>query len=250
MKNHTPHLLLLALLLAAGAALPAQNWNSWGKRKTVRGDGQTTTDTRKLIDFTRLDVCCGFDVELAQGDFAVEVEAERNLQELIRTEVRGSTLSIGWRENVNVKNTRPILVRVSLPALRGVAASSGCRVEGTTSMAAGGAELELDASSGARIELDYRGATAVEIEASSGSRVDLRGDGQRIYAEASSSGRVSAQDFRTEVARARASSGANVSIHAERELHADASSGGRISYSGNPAEIDSDASSGGRVRGQ
>ena len=54
------------------------------------GSGNVVKEERKVSSFNAIEVSGAFDVELVQGTaIAVTVEADDNLMDLIRTEVRG-----------------------------------------------------------------------------------------------------------------------------------------------------------------
>jgi hypothetical protein len=91
-------LLLLILVVAFTAGITAQNW---GNRKRIKGNGDTTTQERKVSSFSGIQACCSFNVEVRKGAPGIRVEAESNLQEYVKTEVSGGRLTIGFKNNVN-----------------------------------------------------------------------------------------------------------------------------------------------------
>ena len=242
--RHTFTLLLICLAFGLQAQ---QTYNSgWGGRSTkVRGNGDVITEDRSVRSFSGVEVCCGLRVELREGDFDVKVEAESNIAEYVRTEVSGDRLEIGFKGKVNLKTTEDIVVYVSLPRLEYASVSSASKIIGKTSFR--GEDLELNASSGAKVELEFSG-DYVRAGASSGGKVSLAGTGSRIKANASSGGSVRAGDFTAKRGDANASSGGGVTLNVSEELEANASSGGGVKYYGAPANVDSDRSSGGSVR--
>ena len=211
----------------------------------VRGNGEVVEDNRALDGFTGIKTCCSFKVELAEGNFAVRVEAESNLLEFIETEVRGRTLHIKYTDDANFKSTEPITVYVSLPNLAGIDASSSSRVTGTTPFR--GDNLELNVSSSANITVDFTGER-VDLDASSSGQIKVRGSARRVTADASSASAINAEDLEAEDGVADVSSAASISLHTSKSLRADASSAGSVSYRGNPSELITDTSSAGRVR--
>lgn len=241
---------LAFVLLFAATSLFAQREysNSWGRifSSKVKGNGELVKQDRDIDDFTGVQACCSLTVELRQGSsYSVEVEAESNLQEYIKTERRGSTLEIGFERNTNIKTTEPITVYVTLPELEYVGASSSAKLMGKTDFR--GDDLELDVSSSGSITLDFSGEE-VEAEASSGGKIELTGTVSFVDCDASSGSRISAGDCKARRARADVSSGAGITVHATEEVNADASSGGSVRYLGNPGAVDADTSSGGSVR--
>lgn len=238
--------LLILLVCCVGFGVQAQSSRAGRGKGKIRGNGDVTTQNRNVKNFDGVEACCGFLVEATRGsDYSVAVEAESNLQEYIVTEVRGGRLSIGFADRVNIKSFKKIVVRVTVPSLNYVAMSSGGNFRGTSVFS--GDELELDASSGADIKIDFTG-DRVSASASSGADVRVSGEGTSIRAQASSAGNVRAGDFVAKSARVEASSGGDVKVHATEELRADASSGGGVRYNGSPNTVDLDRSSGGSVR--
>lgn len=234
-------ILTLLLLLAIGS-LSAQKW---GNRVKVKGNGDVVTKEREVRNFDGISACCSLNVELRKGSHAVKVEAESNIQEYIRTQVVGGRLEVGFKSNVNIQQTERITIYVSVPELTYIGASSSSKIEGRDNFT--GEDLELDASSSATIEFAFSG-NRVDADASSSGKIYLTGKGNRIKANVSSGAKIRAGKYMTKRARAGASSGGGVTIHASEEVIADASSGGSVRYSGSPSTIDSDTSSGGSVR--
>jgi hypothetical protein len=233
--------ILTLLLLTTAITLSAQ----WGNRKTIKGNGDVTTETRSAKGFDGVNTCCDIDVVLVQGNFNVRVEAESNLQEYIKTNVNGGRLEIGFKSNINVKSHEQVTVYVSLPELEFIGASSSGKV--TTESRFSGEEMRLNVSSGAKIELDFSGDD-LYANASSGGGIVLKGSSSRFKANVSSGGNVRAGSYESKDARCNASSGGGVTVKVSGQLDANASSGGHVRYIGNPSNVDSDTSSGGSVR--
>ena len=239
-----PLLLTLTFFLTIASSASAQNWG-WN-RTSVKGNGDVTTQSRDLKGFDGIRACCSLNVELTQGgSFSVEVEAESNLQEYIETEVSGNTLEIGFKDNVNIRNREPIIVRVTLPELEMIDASSSADV--VTMGSFKGERLRLESSSGSAIEATFSGGR-VSADASSGGRVNVEGKVDFVDAEASSGAKVLADNLDAKEADADVSSGARIEVRVSEKLKADASSGGSIHYHGNPSDLNTDTSSGGSVR--
>lgn len=240
--KHTFTLLLLCLFTIS---LTAQNSWGWGNGKKIRGNGEVITEQRQADDFDGVSACCAMRVEVTRGNFDVKVEAESNIIEYIETNVSGGRLHIGFKKGSNIKSNEKIVIYVSLPELEYLSASSACKIQGMTAFS--GEEIELDASSAAKIDLEFTGRR-VRANASSAGSVVVSGSGDRIKANASSAGKVRAGDFSAKRADAGASSGGGVTVNVSEELEADASSGGSVRYQGSPRTVDADKSSGGSVR--
>ena len=195
-----------------------------------KGNGNVVTDTRATSEeFTRVSASEGLMVYVTQADdFSIEVEADDNVIDLIRTDIKNGKLRIHAEENIGnaTKN-----IYVSLPKVTELHASSGSHLETKNTVEAN--ELNIDGSSGAILEVEVV-AQELEIDASSGANLDIAGTSDSANVDVSSGGNINAKDLETKTCNAEASSGGNVKIQVSKSLMADASSGGNISYSGDP----------------
>lgn len=204
--------------------------------------------TRNVPAFHGISVSSGVDLFLTQNNTQeLRAEAdEENLKNLI-TEVEGGILKIYMKDqswfHLNWKNTS-IKVYISFKTIDKLEASAGSDVVSESVLNL--EQLDLSASSGSDIKLELN-ATDVTAEASSGSDLSLKGKSNALEVNASSGSDIHAGDFQAKHCHASASSGSDIKINVTDELQADASSGGDISYSGNPAKKEVKESSGGGV---
>ena len=238
--------ILFTLLLVSTLSISGIHAQGWGWGKTVRGNKEIVDQQRDLKDFDGIKACCSLKVELTQGSqFSVLVKAESNLQEYIETKVLGNTLEIGFKDRVSLKPTEDIEIYITMPELTEIDASSSADIftKGTFR----GEKIKLESSSGSYVKAMFTGGS-VYVDASSGGDVVIKGKADYVKAEASSGARVNANDVTAKEGKAEVSSGANIRLNVTETLKADASSGGRVEYSGSPANVDSEASSGGSIR--
>ncbi len=245
MKSITT-LFLLLFVASLSAQVEVHNGGSWfGSRDRVKGNGDQIVQERSIDGFTGVRACCSMNVELAEGPFSVRVEAESNLQEFVKTEVRGNRLELGYVDNASFKSTKPINVYVTLPRLEYLKASSSSTVTSTNTFH--GEDLEVEVSSSATAGLDFVGRRLTTGASSSGT-LNLTGSVDRIEADASSSSRIDAGKMQSREGRADVSSSADIILNLSQSLRAKASSSGSVSYYGNPGDVNSDTSSSGSVR--
>ena len=186
--------------------------------------GVAFAEPRAHRDFSRVSASAGTDVEISVGgDFSVDVSG-RDAQRIV-TRVANGTLIVEPVRGWSWRGHRDALVRVTMP-----------RVEG------------LDASSGAEIRARGVNGGAVSLEASSGAELQVAGTCATFAADASSGARIAAADLRCESGSVDVSSGANVHVYASNRINVDASSGGNVIAHGNPGIGDIDLSSGGSLR--
>ncbi len=195
----------------------------------VKGNGEVVSDNRSTNEtFTKVSAQEGLMVYVTQAeDYAIRVEADENVIDLIGTDIRDGRLKVHAKKNIGRATKK---VYVSMPKITSLKSSSGAHLISENEIKSN--ELVVDGSSGAHLNLSID-ANEIDIDASSGANLKLQGTAEETKIDASSGGNINARNLETENCDADASSGGNLSIHVSKNLNADASSGGNISYSGN-----------------
>lgn len=231
---------ILLFVVAIFVAMPAGASNSGSTRQT-----------RDVKGFHGISVSNGVDLYITQKNVEeVVVEADQDDLDKIITTVEGGILKIYIREKswfkINWNNAKR-KVYVSVKELDKLYASAGADVVSESVLKLN--KLDMDASSGSDIRLELE-AGSLSADSSSGSDISLKGKVDILQVNASSGGDIDAGNLQSKKCRAGTSSGSDISIYVTDELNASASSGGDISYSGNPKIKDINESSGGDVRGR
>ena len=185
--------------------------------------GAANAETRNLTGFTKVEANAGTDVEVTVGA-AFSVEATGRDANRIVTRVQGDTLVVEPTRDWSWRG-RQANVRVTLPRVNGLSASSGADLVAT---GLNGGAVDLDSSSGADLRVTGTCASFT-AQASSGSDIDAR-------------------NLRCETGSVDVSSGADARIFASGRLDVDASSGGGVVAYGNPGIGNINLSSGGSLR--
>ncbi len=208
-------------------------------------------EVRNLNNFSSVSVATGINLVLVQGSSnEAEIDVDNIELDEIITKVDGGKLTVKvkgnkWGSNWWKNRKRKVDVRLTYKNLEQISASSGANV--TSDNTISNDDIELDASSGASINLDVDG-TDIEADASSGSTISLSGECGTFDANVSSGARIKGADLEAGNVEASASSGASIRVWAKDGLNAKASSGGSIKYKGNPESLKKKKSSGGSVR--
>lgn len=209
----------------------------------IKGNGVVQEENRTVNgDFTAITVSEGLDVYVTQGgEFKILVEADGNVIDLIATDYKNGTLRIHTIENIG-RATKNIYV--TLPRITVLEASSGADLitESTISTET----IDLNASSGAELEITDLRAEKVNADSSSGADIKIKGQAKTLYSNASSGSEIKADHLIVGECRANASSGARIIVNATESLIAEASSGGDIQYTGT-AKVENKKSSSGSV---
>jgi len=210
----------------------------------IKGNGKIVKSERELRNFNSIKISNGLDLILTQDTLEkVFVEADENLQKIIKTEVSNSELRIYSTEPIF--NSSGLKIYVTTKDLKKVEASSGSDVKSPSMLNL--QDLKVTASSGADVTLTLS-CSDLEAKNSSGSDISLSGKTGKLIIESSSGSDVNAEKMNSETCSVRASSGSDVKVSASKKIEAHASSGSDITVYGNPIERDIEKSSGGSVR--
>ncbi len=201
----------------------------------VKGNGNVQTKTRTVNgSFDAIEVSRGLDVYLTQSENEnITVQADENLHNIIKTEIEGGVLKIFSEKNISYSEARKVMV--SFKDVTKISASSGSDVYGTNHFTISDLELSTSSGSDMTIKID---AETLDCSSSSGSDLTLTGKTESIKANASSGSTIDAKNLIASTTEASASSGADILVNTTKMLIAKASSGGDITYYGNPEKIE------------
>ena len=184
-----------------------------------------SAETRGLSGFDQVSASGGYEVEITFGpQFSVDVEGPGAADVVTRVSGRRLIVEPVRTWGFHWGSRRRAAVRVSMPSVSG-----------------------LDASSGAEINASGLDADALALDASSGAHLRIAGSCRTLSVDASSGSVISAQDLRCNEATVDVSSGARTSVSVDGVLNVDASSGGEVNASGDPRIGDISLSSGGAL---
>jgi hypothetical protein len=222
-------LLIFILALTLGILLA----NSFGfgkfsfiKAGAIQGSGTVKTEHRDIFGFNKVEASGAVNVEISfQKDFDVDVQADDNLLENIKTVVDGDTLKVYTKGNMSTRN--PINVRIVMPAIE-----------------------ELEVSGASRANVTDVVTDSLEIQASGASKIKINGEVKILNIDASGASKIEAENLKVENADIDVSGASGVNVFVSSELKADASGASKIIYSGNPANVEKSASGASSVVGR
>ena len=224
----------IVFLVALIAGCVLANFVNWGKGTTEffqfsvgrggeKGSGTTATEVRGLRGFTKVDTGGVFQVEIVvQSDFSVEVEADDNLLQYIKTDVSGGELEISLDKRVRSNN--PLRVRIGMPNIE-----------------------ELEASGASKVWVKNVKNALLSVEASGASKVEISGETADLRADISGASQVNAAELRSVNANIDASGASRASVNVSGELRSEASGASSITYTGSPSNVIKNTSGGSSV---
>ena len=151
---------------------------------SIKGSGTVTTENRIISEkFTGVDVSSAIEVTIEQADKTeVIVEADDNLLNTIKTEVKNGKLVISNESYVNIRNgVRK--VTVTMPTIDYLESSSASSITSRNTIK--GNQLFIKTSSAGSAKLDIEMET-VTSKSSSGSSIELKGLAMQLDSQASS----------------------------------------------------------------
>lgn len=212
--------LTISSILSANCSFGSFSTNIRG----VKGSGTTKTETRNVSSFDSLKVENAINVEISAGnDFSVEVEADDNLLEYIKTETSGDTLKIYSDGSISTKSE--INVKISMPEIN-----------------------SLDVSGASTAIVSNVKSDSLELGASGASKIKIDGEATNLEAEASGASRINAEGLKIENANVEAIGASNMTVWTNAELKADASGASSIYYIGEPKNIKQNSSGASSVK--
>ena len=213
---------------------------------SIKGNGHVVTQTREISDFKKIKVSTGMEVTLVQSDRElVTVEADENLLDVIRTELKRDELNIFSEERI--RKYKKLHITVEFKHLEELRTSSGAQVKSDGMIQV--KSLKTSASSGSQQSLSIN-VRSFDAKASSGAHIRVQGKTDDADFDASSGSHIKAGGVIAENCNAEVSSGAHVYIEVTNSFDGKASSGGHIYYNGNPKSVNIKTSSGGNIKKQ
>lgn len=208
--------------------------------------GATTTSTRTISSFTKLDVANGFEVIVVpDGTEEVKIEAPEGYQRYITAVVQDGTLQIDFDQRINEDDDLPKRATVHTKSLDAITVSGGCRLTATATLHA--TRLSVQSSGGSRLSLPLA-VDNLSCTTSGGSTLTLTGEaGKLADYECSGGSTVHAFELSTGATSIEASGGSTVEIQTTGSLNVEGSGSSRILYRGTPASLASEMSGGARI---
>lgn len=218
------------------------------------GNGEVITEARDLTDFNRIDIAGIGEAVVTLGDtFQVDVTAEANLIEFVRTEVRGDELRIEIEGPLfgSIQPTEPITYTITLPVLEAIELSGNTTLQATAISTeddfkvdqSGSTVVTLAGLVADEVEIDLSGASTLEFERLEAAELDVDLSGASVMTvsagtvatqrvDLSGSANYNAAELATQETRGDASGSSTATVQVHEALDVDVSGSARVSYSG------------------
>ena len=200
-------------------------------RLNLKGEGEPISQNRNVSGFKGIDVSGGFAVEVTQnGKEGVRIEAQQNLLNSIRTEVKNGVLHIYTSDNISTN--KGLKAYVSVKELNMLDISGGVKVTGNSTFKSDAFKMDLSGGSKVTLALNTKKLTA---DMSGASKVMLSGRADEVRMDMSGASKVDASELEARTMHLEASGASNVKVFAKKELSVNASGATKVAYKGDPS---------------
>ena len=232
--------ILLSLLLAAAVYnLSAQ--------KTIN---DPNAEKRAVSSFHGIEVATGIKLIITEGSAEeVAVSASKSeYRDKVVTEVENGILKIHYENKMGAINKKDedknLKAYVSYKTLDKLGVTTGAEVEINAVLTS--ASLDLNVTTGGLVNGEIN-ISSLTINQNTGSKITLSGKAEKLEVAGDTGSKFLGEDLKTANCSAKVSTGAKVNINVEKELVANASTGGIIKYKGDGGIRTVKTSTGGQV---
>ena len=213
---------------------------------TETGNGDIVEDFRSYDDFDELEIAGNYQVTLISNssNTGINIRADENLQDLIKTELKGSTLEV--YSEVRLRGSETIQLTVNYDNLHKIEISGAAQLDNEGKLKS--EILEVQMSGAGAMELDIE-ATKLHLDMSGAGAVILSGSTEIQKVTLSGAGSFEAYDLVSKKAYVTISGVGGAQLSVDEVLDATVSGVGGITYRGNP-KVNKSVSGLGKVVGQ
>jgi hypothetical protein len=213
---------------------------------SVKGNGQRTTQSRQVGNFTKLGVAGNFDVVVKPGaGFSLSITADDNLLPLIETTVSDGELLVAVHNDKNIRSNSAITIVIGMPQVQAISSRGSGKIvaEGTVS---GINLLALAIAGSGTIELAADCPT-VEAEVTGSGTLTLRGKCRLVKANIAGSGEIKSDQLKAETANVNIIGSGDATVYASMAIEANVVGSGDVRYFGNPTEVRNNTTGSGSI---
>jgi hypothetical protein len=199
--------------------------------------------SRPLDHFTGIVVKNGVLVQLVKSD---KETAEIRVQEIetsdVITEISGGVLTIRYQAPILSKPK--VMVKLYYKELLNISASGQSEISSTSLMKQESLEVDLESGAKAYLDLDVN---LLKSKVSEGAVISAEGYAVEQDAYATTGATLSLFDLESDEITVKVTANGKAKLYAEKSLTAEASTGGYVSYKGNPGVKTFSTSIGGKI---
>lgn len=208
----------------------------------VEPSGEVTSETRKLDNFSKIEVGIPANIKIITGDSAkITISSYKSYLTAITTKVRRGKLHVHGDICKAVKSE--VNIEITLPVLSGINVAGSANVYSETPVRTD--KLSLGISGSGKISLSVFANTIENLISGSGDII-INGTCQKLYVDIDGSGKFKGLGLNSYTVKIRINGSGEATVVALNKLNAKVAGSGEISYSGDP-ELSVDISGSGKI---
>jgi hypothetical protein len=213
----------------------------------VQGNGIEKSEPRQVAAFTRIDNQMAAEIDITTKQTQrIDVSADENLLQYIKTEVIGGTLVISTDNAfANISQSRPMRITIAMQTLEAISNSG---VGTITATPVETARLSLILSGAGNIITNNVKVTELSSTISGVGKVQTQGSAERAIVRLSGAGNLQARDLAVQNGNVTVSGVGSAYVSVAQVLDATVSGAGNIVYYGKPATLNSTVTGVGSIR--
>ncbi|MDD7913070.1 head GIN domain-containing protein [Polaribacter ponticola] len=228
-------IILTSIILTVSLSLNAQDW--WGNSKKIKGNGNVVKVKRTTSDYDGIGVGGSFDVILVKGkEGKITIEGEENIIPYIETEVKGNTLRVKYRKNINIRTTKKLVVTITYEDIEKVSLGGSGNITNEGIIKSNDFKVSLGGSGNITLQID---ADEVSSNIGGSGNIKLSGNSNELNCSIAGSGSIKAYELRTDKLYANIAGSGSIKTTVKSKIKAKVVGSGSIYYKGNPSHIDS-----------
>ena len=193
----------------------------------IEGNGIVRTEIRGAEGFNEIASSGDFIVSVTPGSsYAVEITAESNLLPYISTNVDGKTLKIRTTGIHSLRQSEPIEIFITTPALNGLSLSGSGLIK-TGSFISDDFTIALSGSGDIDTQIS---AETLKANVSGSGSIIVKGDAFDSEFVISGSGKIKSYDLEQDICKAVISGSGDMYVNVSKTIDARISGSGRINY--------------------
>ncbi len=215
--------------------------------KKIKGNGNIVTIERQVGNYEGITVGGFYEVTLVEGaEGNITLTAEDNILEYIETEVRGNTLTIKSKNNMQLKPSlgKKVFITIPVEKINAIRLSGSGKVSATLTLESSNFKVHTSGSRNAVLNIKAKRITVIS---SGSSAITLDGSAESLDITASGSSNLRAFELISDTAEIRSSGSSNIRIAVNSQIDSRSSGSSNIKYRGNPKKVHSKSSGSSKV---
>jgi len=210
--------------------------------KKIKGNGNVVTLERNTGNYDALQIGGFYEVKLVAGNEGkITLSGEENLLGYIETVVRGGTLVVKTKNNMQlrVSSGKKIFITIPVEKIDAIRLSGSGRLSSDMNLKADRFKIHTSGSRNAELALNVN---SLKVISSGSSSIKLDGTAEQINITSSGSSNIRAFELMTATAEVTSSGSSNIRVSVDTKIDVRSSGSSNIKYQGNPEKVHSKSS--------